>query len=829
MTVLGVTCLLLAVIGGLLLVFYRRQRRELIEVEELTRQFHRIVKNLSGEATGRVRIATESPAALALKTDINQLLNRHGSLLQRQSSHGQLFGELADRVRDIVIVHRQSILYANRRFGSLVGIDSKELTGRSFDELVAPEFAEFLQDNIRRRLQGAAAAERFELEIVGFQAQYSRLELNSRQIDWEGGPALLFTGVEVLPAANTAELQQPGPELYEADRLLDAEQLEWEQEALDGEHEADDSLPLPPAELLETDLGLASADTDIVPALAARRLTDSAERLALESIAEAIVTTDLAGRIEYVNPAGEQLLGVTAGLAIGRTMEQLLRLADDHEGRKLSDPVMRALATGQPVTFGRRAVTVVRSDDTERAVEISAAPLRSVDRQTVGAVLLLHDVTDMRGIARQMTYQASHDALTGLINRREFERQVDDAVTTARRGDGTHVLCFIDLDRFKAVNDTSGHLAGDALLREVSNLLREAVRDSDTVARLGGDEFGLLLIGCPLDKAHQIASDLCRAIGEYRFIWKDKVFSIGASVGLLELGRESGTVEEVLAAADSACYVAKAQGSGNVAVYSAHDASIARNSGDIQWLQKLQAALRDESFELYQQPIVPATVASTDGPAMELLLRMRDEAGSIWQPLDFLSAAERYRLMPNIDRWVVKNAVQMLASGVLQIPRSRCITLNVSGQTLGDVSFLEFVVDCLDRSGVAPSQLCFEITETAAVANLEHTRRFASVLHGMGCRFALDNFGSGVGSFSSLKNLPLDYLKIDHSFTRNLARDTVSQAMVAAMIEMARTLNFAVIAEGVEDNAALEYLRRMGVDFVQGNVIAKAAPLSAAA
>lgn len=817
MTALGLTCLLLAVVVVWLLIRNRRHRRALRTVDELTKQLHRIVGQASGDLTGRVWVETTDPAVLSIKTDVNQLLGRHGSAPQAQVSQAALFAELANRVHEIVVVHRDAILFANSQFASLVGVDRGELTGRALDELVAPEFAEFLQDNLRRHLRSETAAERFEVEIVGFQAQFSRLELNVRHIDWEGGTALLLTGVEILPTVQLQAIEQPQPaaaateqplplEDYDADRLLDAEQLELAAEAALGAQEAA-ALVEPPAAIDE----------------------DSPDRLTLESIAEAIVTTDTTGRIEYVNPAGERLLGSSASLAVGLSIDRLLGLVDDREGRNLLDPVMRAVASGQAVTLGRRAVTVARKDGSERTVEISAAPLRNAARKTTGAVLLLHDVTELRGIARQMSYQATHDALTGLVNRREFERRVDEAVTTARRGDGTHVLCYMDLDRFKAVNDTSGHLAGDALLREVAKLLREAVRDSDTVARLGGDEFGLLLVGCPLDKAHQIAHDLCRAIGDYRFIWKEKVFNIGASIGLLELGRESGSVEESLAAADSACYMAKSQGSGNVSVYSAQEEAVARRSGDIQWLQKLQAALRDETFELYQQPIVPAVVASADGPAMEVLLRLRDEDGMLWQPRDFLAAAERYRLMPAIDRWVVKSTITMLGTGALTVPGSRCVTLNVSGQTLGDVSFLEFVVECLDRSGVAPSQLCFEMTESAAIANLEHARRFASVLHGMGCRFALDDFGSGVGSFSNLKNLPLDYLKIDNSFTRNLARDSVNQALVAAMIKLARTLNFQVIAEGVEDNASLDHARRMGVDFVQGNVIAKARPLSAAA
>ncbi len=816
MTALGLTCLLLAIVAVWLLIRNRRHRRALRTVDELTKQLHRIVAQASGDLSGRVWVETTDPSVLSIKTDVNQLLSRHGSVAPQQLSHKELFGELADRVHEVVVVHREAILFANSQFASLIGVDRGELNGRTLDELVAPEFAEFLQDNLRRHLRSESAAERFEIEIVGFQAQFSRLELNVSHIDWQGGTALLLTGVEIVPTLQWQALQATADapavvephvpaELYDADRLLDAEQLELAAEAASGAQEA--------------------AAVAVTPAYDE---AESPDRLTLESIAEAIVTTDTAGRIEYVNPAGERLLGSSASLAVGLSIERLLGLVDDHEGRNLLDPVMRAVASGQPVTLGRRAVTVARKDGSERTVEISAAPLRNAARKTIGAVLLLHDVTELRGIARQMSYQATHDALTGLVNRREFERRVDEAVTTARRGDGTHILCYIDLDRFKAVNDTSGHLAGDALLREVSKLLREAVRDSDTVARLGGDEFGLLLVGCPLDKAHQIANDVCRAVAEYRFIWKEKVFNIGASIGLLELGRESGSVEESLAAADSACYMAKSQGSGNVAIYSAQEEAVARRSGDIQWLQKLQAALRDETFELYQQPIVPAVVASADGPAMEVLLRLRDENGILWQPRDFLAAAERYRLMSSIDRWVVKSTITMLGNGALSVPGSRCVSLNVSGQTLGDVSFLEFVVECLDRSGVAPSQLCFEMTEAAAIANLEHARRFASVLHGMGCRFALDDFGSGVGSFSNLKNLPLDYLKIDNSFTRNLSRDSVNQALVAAMIKLARTLNFRVIAEGVEDNASLDFARRMGVDFVQGNVIAKARPLSAA-
>jgi len=454
--------------------------------------------------------------------------------------------------------------------------------------------------------------------------------------------------------------------------------------------------------------------------------------------------------------------------------------------------------------------------------------VRNEAKEIVGAAPLLHDVTELRGLARQMSYQATHDALTGLVNRREFERRLEEAIDSGHRGDGQHVLCYLDLDRFKLVNDTSGHLAGDSMLREVAKLLRDAVRDSDTVARLGGDEFGMLLIGCPLEKARQIADDVCRSVGDYRFVWKERIFNIGVSVGLVEISRESGSLEELIAAADTACYVAKKQGTGRVAVYSARDEALARHTGEIQWLQRLQGALKENRFQLYHQIIVPAH-GNEGGPAMEVLIRLRDENGQELPPAEFMRAAERYRLMGLVDRWVVQTTFAALGRGAITLQPDRSVAINISGQTLGDVQFLEFVVECLDSTGVAPAQICFEITESAVVANLDHAQRFVGVLHGMGCQFALDDFGSGVGSFSNLKNLPLDYLKIDGSFIRNLARDTVNQAMVTAMIKLARTLNFKVIAEQVEDSASVEAARRMGVDYLQGYAIGRPQPLQLAA
>jgi diguanylate cyclase (GGDEF)-like protein/PAS domain S-box-containing protein len=775
MSILGLLCLLLALIAGVLLVLYLLQRGALRSVGELSHQLQRIA--IGGRLAGRVDLQSDSAEISALVTAVNHLLTRATPRTESAPGMPKLFAELADRIHEAVLIHRDAILYANRQFASFVGVDRVELPGRRLADLVPPEYAELVSENIRRRLAGEATAERYEIDMVGVQGQVSRLEITTAAVDYEGAAALLITGVEIIPTQTVQALRLP-PE------------------------------PAPlPVDPRSADAGL----------------------LALNSLAEAIITTDAQGRIGYMNPAAERMTGSSAQQALGKSLEDLVGLVDELDRRLLSDPVRQALTSGAPVNLSRRAMLLSRANGSERSIELSASPIRNDAKEVIGAALLLHDVTELRGLARQMSYQATHDALTGLVNRREFERRLEEATESGHRGEGQHVLCYLDLDRFKVVNDTSGHLAGDSMLREVAKVLRDAVRDSDTVARLGGDEFGVLLIGCPLDKARQIADDVCRAVGDYRFVWKDKIFNIGVSIGLVEISRESGTLEELLAAADSACYVAKKQGSGRVAVYSARDEALARHTGEIQWLQRLQSALKENRFQLYHQPIIPAHGNEGSGPAMEVLVRLQDESGHEVPPSEFVRAAERYRLMGLVDRWVVQTTLAALGRGAIQIPPNRGVAINISGETLGDLQFLEFVVECLDSTGVAPSQICFEISESAVVANLDHARRFVGVLHGMGCQFALDDFGSGVGSFSNLKNLPMDYLKIDGSFMRNLAGDSVNQAMVTAMIKLARTLNFKVIAEQVEDAAALEAVRRMGVDYIQGFAVGRPQLLSLAA
>jgi diguanylate cyclase (GGDEF)-like protein/PAS domain S-box-containing protein len=763
MSILGLLCLTIGCAALLLLALYLLQRRQLNVLEQVSQQMQRTA--IGGSLKGRIELTTDQPELAALITAVNHLLARAAAATERATHGTAPISALGDRLHEAVLIHSDVIRYANPQFASLIGRELKELLGRRLQDLVLPEYAELVAASMRRRLAGEAAPERFEVEMIGPQNQPLRLELSTWPIEHQSERALLTIGVEVMP-------------------------------------------------------------TQTVPALDAVGGRSRA-RLALESLAEALITTDLHGKIDYLNPAAARLFGTDIDQARGKTLEQLATVMDEADRKLLADPIKQALTAGAAVNLGRRALVLVQPGGVERLVEVSAAPIRPPGEDAVGIVVLLHDVTDVRGLARQMSYQATHDALTGLVNRREFERRLQEAMDVAHRGDGAHVLCYLDLDHFKVINDTSGHLAGDAMLREAAKILRDAVRDSDTVARLGGDEFGMLLVGCPLEKARHIADTVHRQVSEFRFVWKDKIFNVGISLGLVEIARDSGTMEEALAAADSACYVAKRQG-GHVAVYSARDEIFARQTGQFHWLQVLQSALRDGLFELYCQQILASYGANDEGPAMEVLVRLR-AAGEDLSPVEFLRAAERYRLMGHVDRWVVQNTLTALGRGAIALAPKRSIAINISGQTLADAQFLEFVVECFDSTGANPAQICFEISETAVVANLDHVHRFVGVLHGMGCRFALDDFGTGAGSFSSLKTLALDYIKIDGSFFKNLARDTVNQAMVTAMIRMARTLNFKVIAEQVEDASSLDAARRIGVDYMQGYAIGRPEPLAMAA
>jgi diguanylate cyclase (GGDEF)-like protein/PAS domain S-box-containing protein len=755
----GIYVVIVGAALGLVLTWKRRQDRAL---EQLSREIVHVTRE-SGN-TLRIRVEGRPEALGHLGSAVNGLLDDLGQRNARMQDREQLFERLVETVHDPVLVHRKTILYANARFLSLLGAPPENVIGRPLADFVATDYVDLVDQNLRRRLAGEPAAERYEVELVGTEAQVTRVELSGTVIDRAGQPTLLMTALEMLPAAPAAVAMAPASPVR------------------------------------------------------------SRSLATLDAMGESVITVDRDGRIDYVNPSAAGLLGQTFEQVAGKSFPEVAELVDEADRRSLGDLVGKAFATMSRVSAGKRAVLVPTHGGAERSVEIGVSPLRADDDAIDGVVIVLHDTSELRGLTRQMTYQASHDALTGLVNRREFEHRLQEALESAQAGDGMHALAYLDLDRFKAVNDTCGHTAGDNMLREVATLIKDAVRDSDTVGRIGGDEFALLLVGCPLEKARQIADDVVRSVRDYRFVWRDKIFNIGVSVGLVEIGRDCGALEDLLSAADSACYVAKKQGA--VHVYSAREEANARHRGEIHWLQKLQGALRNDKFELFYQPIVHVREGGRGGPAFEVFVRLEAENGQpAVPPAQFIRAAERYRLMPLVDRWVVQAVFAALGRGGLKLPPGNTVAINIAGQTLGDSDFLEFVVECFDKTGASPEDICFEVTESAVVANLDHARRFIEVLHGMGCEFALDDFGSGLSSFATLRTLPMDYLKIDGSFMRNLADDSVNQAVVAAMIELSRSLNFRVVAEQVEDQSCLDAVRTMGIDFVQGFIIARPQPL----
>ncbi len=455
--------------------------------------------------------------------------------------------------------------------------------------------------------------------------------------------------------------------------------------------------------------------------------------------------------------------------------------------------------------------------------------LADASGQVVSILSLVQDITEAHHLSEQLSFQATHDPLTGLYNRREFERRLHYALESAHTSDAEHAMCYLDLDRFKVINDTSGHLAGDEFLRQLGALLPDRTRCGDILARLGGDEFGVLMENCTVDNARRAANEIRQLIEEFRFTWKGQRFGLGVSIGLAPITAGSEDITSVMAAADAACYLAKERGRNRIHVYREDDTELEQRHSEMQWVRRIQEALDEDRFRLYFQPIVPVEDDESKGEHYELLLRMEDPEGGTIPPGAFLPAAERYHLADRLDRWVLGTTVEWLMAHPAHLERLYLCSINLSGQSISDDEFLNFATGCLDGTSVPPEKLCFEITETAAIANLQSATRFMNVLKGWGCRFALDDFGIGFSSFAYLKTLPVDFLKIDGVFIRNIVHDPFDLAMVKSINEIGQALGKKTIAEFVENSAILEKLRlrHIGIDYAQGYFIGEPQPLEA--
>lgn len=546
----------------------------------------------------------------------------------------------------------------------------------------------------------------------------------------------------------------------------------------------------------------------------------------LTSIADAVITTDLAGTITYLNPTAERLTGWRATEALGQPLSTVLTLVSEATRQPIADIPAHCLREGRAVDLVD-GVLVLRRDGTEVTIGDSAAPLRDRNGATIGVVLVFHDVTEKRRVVQRLSREAAHDSLTGLIGRNEFDRRLVRVLTEAADGAAENALCYLDLDRFKLVNDTCGHEAGDDLLRTIGRLLAGRLRSRDTVARLGGDEFGILLEHCSLAKAEEIAGDLQQAIQDFEFVWKERTFSVGASIGIVPITAASERTADVLRAADHACYAAKEAGGNRVHV-GPEAAPGVRQEVETRRITRLTRAVEEGRFQLLTQAIVPLTPRSPARPRCEILLCLPDARGGVETPDSFLPDAERYRLTPAIDRWVVGQTVAILAAWHRDHPECELplCSINLSVSSLDDPDLVPALREYLAQHRLPPETLCFEIDEAAALGSFAQLVRLISEIRETGCGVGLENFGSGLDSFAHLKALLVDYVKIGGPYVRGVADDPVYGALVSTVNEIGRIMGLTTIAEEVESEPTLQKLRALGVAYAQGEAVAPSVPLT---
>ncbi|WP_425253000.1 EAL domain-containing protein [Janthinobacterium sp. NFX145] len=555
----------------------------------------------------------------------------------------------------------------------------------------------------------------------------------------------------------------------------------------------------------------------------------------LSSIGDGVITTDPFGKTRYLNRVAEQLTGWSNELAQGLDIWETLNLVDEHTGAPLDHVAIKCLRQRQAIGISTHAQLVTR-DGRRIAVEESAAPIWSRNGDILGAVVVFRDVSHERKLSQQLSWHATHDTLTGLINRREFEHLVAGALHTAKEEGHVHALLYLDLDQFKVINDTCGHGAGDVLLQLLAKMLQAQMRDSDILARLGGDELGVLLPHCPLDHARVIGEQLRQSIRDFRFAWDSRSFELGVSIGMVEISRDSKSMSELLSAADQACYLAKEQGRNRIHVYQESDVMLAQRHGEMLWISRLNEAFAHDYFRLYAMPIVH--LHDSQEHHDEVLIRIRNSQGDLILPGAFIPAAERYDMMLSIDRWVIRAVCAHIESVRDSLPpleamaesRRRAPALysvNLSGMSLADAGLHDYITEQFVQFAIAPEQICFEITETAVIANLPKAQVFMRQLKAMGCRFSLDDFGSGFSSFGYLKALPVDYLKIDGVFVRDIASNAINRAMVKAINEVGHVMGLKTVAEYVEDDATLAVIRELGIDYAQGYAVGSLRPLTA--
>lgn len=546
-------------------------------------------------------------------------------------------------------------------------------------------------------------------------------------------------------------------------------------------------------------------------------------RVTLQSIGDAVITTDASGSVSWLNPVAERMTGWQSQDAIGCPIEKVFHIVNEETRLSTENPVATCLKQGRITGLANHTVLISRQG-VEFGIEDSAAPIRSETGEILGAVLVFHDVTEQRRLSGEMNFRATHDALTGLVNRTEFETRLRNLLNQAHEDKGRHAMLFIDLDQFKIVNDTCGHAVGDQLLQQVSKLLSDVVRSRDTLARLGGDEFAVILEHCTTEHAMRVGQQICERMDDFRFTHDGRRFRIGASIGLVPVDERWGTMAAVLQAADSSCYAAKEAGRNRVHTWYDTDMAIRARHGEMQWASRLEQALDENRFVLYAQKIEKLS-SQSEGIHAEVLLRLSEQDGTLVLPGAFLPAAERFHLASRIDRWVLRHTIDFLHTHG-NLDKFDTLSINLSGQSIGDRAFHRQAFEMLEQAGPSICKLlCIEITETAAITNMTDACLFISHARGLGLRIALDDFGAGASSFGYLKNLQIDLLKIDGQFIRDILENPLDEAAVRCFADVSKVINVETVAEFVDRVEVLERVKDMGIQYAQGFYIHKPEPL----
>ncbi len=534
-------------------------------------------------------------------------------------------------------------------------------------------------------------------------------------------------------------------------------------------------------------------------------------------------TVNRSGTVLTVNHFASEQLGFSVGEIIGKPLIDLYEPDTENTIDGHTDPKHLAGCFAEPDRVHRWEVRCRRQGAPPIWMRATARVANDVDGEPL-ALIVCEDITETRNKSERLAYQVSHDSLTGLVNRLEFEQRLDGLLQASKKAGTEHVLLYLDLDRFKSINDTCGHQAGDELLRQLSALLQLKVRRRDTLARIGGDEFGVLVEHCRIQDALRVAHSLRQLVEEFRFVWVDKSFAIGVSIGLVPITEASESWTELLAAADAACYAAKDRGRNWIHVYHEDNAETEKKYRERPWSARIESALEDDQFKLYFQPIASLDGSSDRGQCYEFLVRMMDHQQHPVLPGAFLPAAERYSLSTRLDQWVVSTALRWLGDHHDHLQQLDCCSINLSGQSIAQPEMVQFILDKLRHTGVSPQKICFEIPETVALINLSRATRFISALRAGGCRFGLDDFGSGLSSFSCLRNLEVDYVKIDGSFVKDILEDPMHLAVVRSINEIGHLAGKKTIAESVENRSVLEKLQEVGFDYAQGFYIGRPQP-----